>query len=222
MAAQRKIRTPSGSRPMSRRELLKTLGAGTASAAVVPGIGLGVLAGAALPADAAVPGSGLLEEKIPPGPVEIELTINGAVRKVTVEPRTTLLSVLRNTLDLTGAKEVCDRGACGACTVLRDGRTINSCMMLALDARGSAIRTIEGLAAGAKLDPVQEAFIEKDALMCGFCTPGMVLAIRALLDRSPNPMPDEVRRATTGNLCRCGTYPKIFEAALAAAKKAGP
>ena len=206
---------------MTRRDLLKTLGAGTAAAAVSPGLGLATLAGSVLPARAAVEGSPYLQERIPPGPVAIELRINGTARKLTVEPRTTLLSALRNRLDLTGTKEVCDRGACGACTVHVDGRAVNSCLMLALDARGHDIRTIEGLAKGATLDPVQEAFIEKDALMCGFCTPGMVMAVRALLDTNPSPSLDDVRGATAGNLCRCGTYPKVVEAALAAAKARG-
>ena len=205
---------------MSRRDLLKRLGAGTATAAVSPALGLASLAGAAGSAMAATPGSSLLNERIPPGRVEIELKVNGEVRKIAIEPRTTLLSALRIRLDLTGTKEICDRGSCGGCTVHLDGRPVNSCLMLALDARGRAIRTIEGLAKGSLLDPVQEAFIEKDALMCGFCTPGMIMSVRALLDRKPSPSLEDVRRATAGNLCRCGTYPKVFEAALAAAKGA--
>ncbi|MFN7973819.1 MAG: (2Fe-2S)-binding protein [Acidobacteriota bacterium] len=157
-------------------------------------------------------------ERLGPGPCPIELSINGTKRKVVVEPRTTLLSALRNVLGLTGTKEVCDRGSCGGCTVHVDGRTVNSCMMLALDARGRQVRTIEGLAKDGMLDPVQQSFVTHDALMCGFCTPGMVMSVRALLDRNPHPTEVEVRRAVAGNLCRCGTYPKVFEAALAAAK----
>jgi len=206
---------------LTRRDLLKRLGTGAATAAISPALGLASLAGSVLPAEGAVEGSSLLEERIPPGPVEIQLRVNGAARKVTVEPRTTLLSALRNGLDLTGAKEVCERGACGACTVHLDGRPVNSCLMLALDARSREIRTIEGLRKEGRLDPVQEAFIEKDALMCGYCTPGMVMSVRALLDRTPHPSLDEVRGAVAGNLCRCGTYPKVFEAALAAARASG-
>ena len=211
---------PKAARPassgISRRDLLKTLGIGTATA-FSPAIGLATIGGSALPAQAAIEGSPFLDERIPPGPVTIELQINGEPAKVVVEPRTTLLSALRNRLELTGTKEVCDRGACGACTVLVDGKAVNSCLMLALDARDRPIRTIEGLGAGGKLDPVQEAFIAKDALMCGFCTPGMIMSVRGLLDAHPKPTLDDVRRATAGNLCRCGTYPKVFEAALAAA-----
>jgi aerobic-type carbon monoxide dehydrogenase small subunit (CoxS/CutS family) len=198
--------------------VLKGLGTGAAAAAVSPAAGLGAFAGTAGTPSAAGQKDPLLAERISRGPVQIELRINGEARKVMVEPRTTLLSALRNRLGLTGAKEVCDRGACGACTVHLDGRPVNSCLVLALDARGRAIRTIEGLALGDALDPVQDAFIEKDALMCGYCTPGMVMAVRALLDRNPSPTLDDVRRATAGNLCRCGTYPKVFEAALLAAK----
>ena len=203
---------------ITRREMLARLGGSGATAAISPALGLAALAGSALPASGAVEGSPFLAERIPPGPAAIELLINGAARKLTVEPRTTLLSAIRVRLDLTGTKQVCDRGACGGCTVLVDGRPVNSCLMLALDARGKAIRTIEGLARGATLDPVQAAFVEKDALMCGYCTPGMIMSVRALLDRNRAPTLDDVRRATAGNLCRCGTYPKVFEAALAAAK----
>jgi aerobic-type carbon monoxide dehydrogenase small subunit (CoxS/CutS family) len=210
-------RTPGG-RGITRRDLLKTLGTGAATAAVSPALGLATLAGGVLPAVGAGPAEDLHLERIPAGSVSIQLRVNGAARKLTIEPRTTLLSALRNRLDLTGPKEVCDRGACGGCTVLLDGRPVNSCLMLALDARGRAITTIEGLATGDRLDPVQHAFVEKDALMCGYCTPGMVMSVRALLDRNPDPSLDDVRHAVAGNLCRCGTYPKVFEAALAAAR----
>ena len=211
-------RRRSNGRGVTRREVLKTLGTGAATAAVSPAFGFSVLAGGALPAEAAEGDGDLLAERIPAGPALIELRINGAARRVTVEPRTTLLSALRNRLDLTGTKEVCNRGACGGCTVIVDGRAVNSCLMLALDARGREIRTIEGLARGRALDPVQAAFVEHDALMCGFCTPGMVMSVRALLDRTPSPTLEDVRRATAGNICRCGAYPKVFEAALAAVR----
>ncbi|HEY3246072.1 MAG TPA: molybdopterin-dependent oxidoreductase [Phycisphaerae bacterium] len=157
-----------------------------------------------------------------PGAVPIELTINGKSHKVEVEPRVTLLDVLRDKLDLTGAKEVCARGACGACTVLIDDKPVNSCLMLAMDAVGAKVTTIEGLADGDKLDPVQAAFAKYDALQCGYCTPGFVMSVKSLLARNPKPTVEDVRKGCAGNICRCGTYTKIFEAALAAAGVAVP
>ncbi len=148
----------------------------------------------------------------------IQLHINGKKHAVQVEPRTTLLGVLRDGLDLTGTKEVCDRGQCGACTVMLDGKTVLSCMILAVDARGKKITTVEGLADGQNLSPVQQAFAEKDALMCGFCTPGLVMSATALLHNNPNPNLDEIKEGLSGNLCRCGTYPKVFEAVQSAKK----
>ena len=218
MADRHEKQDADGARGMTRRDALKRLGTGAATATVSPVLGLASLAGSAVQTGAAAVDGTLTTERIAPGPVAIELKINGTVRKVTVEPRTTLLSALRNRLDLTGTKEVCDRGACGGCTVIVAGRAVNSCLMLALDARGREIRTIEGLAKGETLDPVQSAFVQHDALMCGYCTPGMVMSIRALLDRKPDPGLEDVRRAVAGNLCRCGTYPKVFEAALDAAR----
>jgi len=155
-----------------------------------------------------------------PGPVPLTLKINDQQHQVQVEPRVTLLDVLRNHLDLTGTKLVCDRGTCGGCTVLLDGVPMTSCMMLAIDAVGKEIQTIEGLAHGDELHPVQAAFVQHDALQCGFCTPGMIMSVKALLDRNPNPTLDDVKVAVSGNLCRCGTYTKVFEAALAAAQSA--
>jgi xanthine dehydrogenase YagT iron-sulfur-binding subunit len=152
------------------------------------------------------------------GSTTIQLKVNGQLRSVDVEPRTTLLSALRNKLDVTGCKEVCDRGECGACTVMINGKTVLACMTLAVDAIGKELTTIEGLAMDGKLDPVQLAFVEKDALMCGFCTPGFVLSVRALLNKNPNPTEADVRAAVAGNTCRCGTYGRVFEAAMAAAK----
>jgi xanthine dehydrogenase YagT iron-sulfur-binding subunit len=148
------------------------------------------------------------------------LEINGEKRGVNVEPRTTLLNVLRNHLEppLTGTKLVCDAGTCGACTVLMDGKPVYACMVLAVDAVGKKITTIEGLGTPEHLSPVQEAFCEKDALMCGFCTPGFVTTITALLQKNPDPSLDQVKEACKGNFCRCGTYPRVFEAALAAAR----
>ena len=153
-----------------------------------------------------------------PGPVELTLHINGQPRQVKVEPTATLAHVLRDMLDLTGTKVVCDRGACSACTVFLDGTPVCSCMTLAIDVGKRPVKTIEGLATGEQLHPVQEAFIEHDALQCGFCTPGMVMSCAGLLDKNPNPGIEDVRHAVRGNICRCGTYPKVFDATLAAAK----
>jgi aerobic-type carbon monoxide dehydrogenase small subunit (CoxS/CutS family) len=150
--------------------------------------------------------------------VRLTLRINGQAKPLQVEPRTTLLNALRNHANLTGAKLVCDRGSCGACTVMVEGKPVYSCMMLAVDAQGKAITTVEGLGTPEKMDPVQEAFVENDALMCGFCTPGLVMSVRALLNRNPNPTLEQVKEACCGNLCRCGTYPRVFDAALAAAR----
>jgi xanthine dehydrogenase YagT iron-sulfur-binding subunit len=151
----------------------------------------------------------------------VTLTVNGAKRTVKVDPRRTLLDLLRNDLDLTGAKKVCDRGSCGACTVIADGQPIYSCMTLALDAEGKKIETVEGMAKGEKYHPLQTAFVEHDALMCGFCTPGFLMASKALLDKNPRPSLDEIKTACAGNICRCGTYPRIFEAVLEVANKKG-
>jgi len=150
--------------------------------------------------------------------VPLALKVNGAARTVSVEPRVTLLRALRNHLDLTGAKEICDRGSCGGCTVLYDGKPIASCLMLAADAVGHEITTVEGLGSPEKMSAVQAAFVEADALQCGFCTPGFVVASTALLRRNPNPTLDEVKEGLAGNLCRCGTYSRVFEAVLKAAK----
>jgi xanthine dehydrogenase YagT iron-sulfur-binding subunit len=158
-------------------------------------------------------------EVLGPDEVMMEVKVNGRLQKLAVEPRMTLAEMLRDRLHLTGTKIGCDRGSCSACTVMLEGKPICSCMMLALDANGKEITTVEGLAKDGKLHPVQEAFIEHDATMCGFCTPGMVMSCAALLDRNPNPSLEDVKQATSGNLCRCGTYPKVFEATLAAAKK---
>ena len=154
-----------------------------------------------------------------PGAVPITLKVNGADKKFNVEPGATLAEVLRVQADMTGTKVVCDRGSCSACTVWLDGKTVCSCMTLALDARGKEIKTIEGLADGDKLHPVQEQFIQHDALQCGFCTPGMIMSCANLLERNKNPNLDDVKQACSGNLCRCGTYPKVFDATLAAAKQ---
>jgi len=153
-----------------------------------------------------------------PDKAPISLTINGAPRKVTVEPRTTLLDTLRNELDLTGAKPVCDRATCGACTVIMDGKPIYSCSVLAIDAEGKKITTVEGLEQNGKLHPIQQAFVDNDAQQCGFCTPGFVVACKAFLDKNPSPTPEQVQRGLGGNLCRCGTYIGIRAAVAQAAQ----
>ena len=153
-----------------------------------------------------------------PGKVEVTLEVNGRSRKASVEPRVTLLEALRHELDVTGAKRVCDRGTCGACTVILDGRPVYACSVLAIEAQGRAITTVEGLTAGGSLHPVQQAFVDNDGQQCGFCTPGFVVARKALLDRHPDPTPEELRAGLGGNLCRCGTYAGIRAAVAQAAK----
>lgn len=157
-----------------------------------------------------------IAERLGPDAQTIELKINGEIRRLSIEPRVTLLRSLREGLGLTGTKLVCDRGACGACTVHLDGQPVTSCMILAVDARGHEITTIEGLGNPAKMHPVQDAFVEHDALQCGFCTPGMVMSVAAARASNPNATREDIRHATAGNICRCGTYTHVFEAALAA------
>jgi xanthine dehydrogenase YagT iron-sulfur-binding subunit len=154
-----------------------------------------------------------------PGQVPMTLRINGASKSLNLEPRVTLLEALRNELELTGAKKVCDRGTCGACTVIIAGKPAYSCSVLAVDAQGKEITTVEGLAQGGKLHPVQQAFVDHDAQQCGYCTPGFVVACKAYLDKHPNPTIDQVRKGLGGNLCRCGTYAGITQAVLQAAKQ---
>jgi xanthine dehydrogenase YagT iron-sulfur-binding subunit len=157
------------------------------------------------------------ERALGPGVLSLQLQINGEVRSVRADPATTLVEVLRDDLGLTGTKIGCDRGACSACTVWVDREVIASCMILVLDVRGRAITTIEGLADGSNLHPVQRAFVEHDALQCGFCTPGMVMSCAELVERNPDCTLDDVRAAVSGHLCRCGAYPNVFKATLAAA-----
>ena len=152
----------------------------------------------------------------PPRPVA--LTVNGQEQTLLVEPRRTLLDALRHDLGLTGTKKVCDAGNCGACTVHLDGRPMYACLLLAVDCAGRAVTTIEGLARGNALDPVQEAFVRRDAFQCGFCTPGQVMSLRALLDEHPTPTDAQIERAVTGNLCRCGAYRNILAAGRLAAE----
>ena len=142
----------------------------------------------------------------------LTMTVNGNEIDVAVTPNTTLLEVLRDDLGFTGVKEGCSEGVCGACTVLMDGAPIRSCLTLALEAEGASITTIEGLASGGQLHPIQQAFIDQGAVQCGFCTPGMILSSKALLDRSPHPTDEEIKTALTGNFCRCTGYKKILDA----------
>jgi len=189
---------------LSRRTFLKTVGVGAAAT--------GLVAHAPHPAEAAILG----RDAVP-----LALKVNGATQTVVVEPRVTLLRALRNALGLTGAKEVCERGACGGCTVLLDGEPVCSCLMLAVDAVGHEITTVEGLGTPEKLSPVQAAFVECDALQCGFCTPGFVVASTALLNRHPNPSLEEIKAGLAGNICRCGTYSRVIEAVQKAARQRG-
>ena len=200
-------RPPSG---LSRRALLRGTGLAVAAGTVFrPAVD-------ALAEDAVDPGV----RTQGPGAVEVTLKVNGAARKVNVEPREPLLDVLRLPLDTTGAKRVCDRGACGACTVHLDGKAVYACAVLAVDAEGHEITTVEGLAGG-KGAALVDAFVRHDAMQCGFCTPGMVMACAATIDaHGPGLTAAQARAATAGNLCRCGTYPHVLEAALAAAKAA--
>jgi len=154
-----------------------------------------------------------------PEAINIQMKVNGLIRSLSVEPRTTLAAALRDHLELTGTKVVCDRGSCSACTVYLDGKPVNSCMMSVFDVGDKEVTTIEGIAQNGKLHPVQEAFIEHDASQCGYCTPGMVMSCVHLLDNNSNPTLEDVKNATRGNLCRCGTYPHVFKATLDAAKK---
>lgn len=194
----------------SRRRFLKGVGIAGAGAALADH-----LLADAQAAEADVDGHRLVT-----GTVEIVLDINGRKRTAKVEPRTTLLNTLRNHIEppLTGPKLVCDMGTCGACTVLLNSKPAYSCLVLAIDAVGKEITTIEGLGTPTALNAVQSAFVEKDALMCGFCTPGFITSISAYLKQNPNPSHAEIQEACKGNFCRCGTYPRVFEAALAAAK----
>jgi len=196
-----------------RRRFLKGVGMAGAGAAVIDKLWIEAEA-----SEEQTGSPGLLK-----GTVPVVLDVNGKKRTAQVEPRTTLLNALRNHLDppITGPKLVCDMGTCGACTVLLDGKPAYSCLVLAVDAANRKITTVEGLGSPENPNAVQTAFVENDGLMCGFCTPGFVTTISAYLKKNSNPTLAEVREACKGNFCRCGTYPRVFEAALAAAKN-GP
>ncbi len=191
--------------PFSRRQFLRgSAAAGAASAGLLSGI----LDGAEAQGEPGVAG---------PGAVDMAFKINGKAYVATLEPRVTLLDALRNHLDLTGAKKVCDRGTCGACTVLLNGDPVYACSVLAIEAQGSEVTTVEGIGSPADMHPIQQAFVDHDAQQCGFCTPGFVVASAALLNRHPNPDQDTVHRELGGNLCRCGTYAGIRAAVAQAA-----
>ena len=192
----------------TRRDFLKGFGGGAISAAVVPQL---------LAQDIA--SLRTKEGKIPLfSKKQIILTVNEKKFSLVVEPRETLLHVLRERLNLTGTKMICDQGECGGCTVLLDGNPVYSCLYLAIRADGKKITTVEGLATDGKLHPVQQAFIEKDAYQCGYCTPGFIVSSVALLNKNKNPTLEEIKKGLSGNLCRCGNYSKIYEAASVASK----
>ncbi len=186
----------------------------------IGGVGGSAVAAAIVPAQGAVPAAAA-DAEVPSVSIgNITLNINGQPHAINrVEARTTLLDVLRNRLELTGAKPVCERASCGACTVLMDGKAVNACAILAMDAEGAEITTVEGLANGDELHPVQQAFIEHDAVMCGFCTPGFVVSLAGYLDQHQDATLTDIKTAVSGNLCRCGTYTRIFEAGETAARR---
>ena len=194
---------------ISRRGFLK--GAGITAA------GTALLEGVQVFSREAVAATNSDVKELGPGAVPVTLLVNGKEHTIQVEPRTTLADALRVHMGLTGTKVICDRGSCSGCTVLLDKTPVNSCMTLAMDARGHHVTTIEGLPQNGEMHPLQAAFVKHDAMQCGFCTPGMVMSCAALLEKNPKPTEDDVRHATAGNLCRCGTYPRIFAATLEAA-----
>ena len=194
---------------MTRRGFLKGAGITAAGTALLDGV-------QGLQREAHAATSGQVKE-FGPEPFPVTLHINGKEHTLQIEPRTTLADALRMQLNMTGTKISCDRGVCSSCTVLLDKLPVNSCMTLAIDAVGHHVTTIEGLSSSDQLHPVQAAFVRHDAMQCGFCTPGMVMSCAALLERKPHPTEADVRYAVSGNLCRCGTYPKVFAATLDAA-----
>jgi xanthine dehydrogenase YagT iron-sulfur-binding subunit len=191
---------------VSRRTFLKGMGT-SAIAATMTTIPLPLLPNA--------------EAALPPGVKEatIQLNVNAKAYRLKVKSHWTLLDVLRKELGLTGTKKSCDRGSCGACTVIMEGKAIYACSQLALEADNKRIITIEGLLEGEKLHPIQEAFVKHDGMQCGFCTPGVIMSVKALLDKNPRPSSAQMKEALSGNICRCAAYPKILESAMAAAQK---
>jgi xanthine dehydrogenase YagT iron-sulfur-binding subunit len=192
---------------VSRRDFLKISGV-TAAAPLVSQVGALALA----EEQAGIQG---------PGKVPVSLNVNGKKLNAQLEPRVTLLDALRDQFELTGAKRVCDRGTCGACTVLMDGKAVYSCSVLAIDAQNHQITTVEGLGEPGKLHPIQQAFVDNDAQQCGFCTPGFVVATKAFLDQHPNPTLEQIKHGLGGNVCRCGTYAGMRVAVMQAAKTKG-
>jgi xanthine dehydrogenase YagT iron-sulfur-binding subunit len=188
---------PDGINLLSRRNFLKSTGVVGLAATVVSPLETEAQTGPAA---------------VGPGPVPVRLLVNGRAVNLTIEPRVTLLDALRMRADLTGNKRGCDRGTCGACTMLVDGRPVYSCSTLAIEVQGKQVRTVDGLANGNTLHPVQQAFVDHDALMCGFCTPGFIMASVGLLEKNPNPTPDQIKKGLDGNICRCGTFTRILEA----------
>jgi xanthine dehydrogenase YagT iron-sulfur-binding subunit len=197
---------------LSRRAFLKGSGAAAAATALAP---------PPLSIGAAEDTAGSSAVAMGPGAVKVQLDVNGKKMTTNVEPRVTLLDALRNYLDVTGCKRVCDRGTCGACTVMLDGKPVYSCTTLALEAQGKTIKTAEALVADGKLDAVPAAFVQYDAQQCGFCTPGFVVAMRAAFDKNPNATPAEIEEALAGNICRCGTYQQMRDAIAALCKTHG-
>jgi aerobic-type carbon monoxide dehydrogenase small subunit (CoxS/CutS family) len=190
---------------VTRREFLKGMGSG----ALVTSIALPPVS-----ADAAAAAPPALTE------AAVQLNVNGRIHRLRVKSHWTLLDVLRRDMALTGAKKFCDRGSCGACTVVMDGKAVYACSRLAIEADGRRIVTIEGLLDGEKLHPIQEAFLANDGLQCGYCTPGQIMSAKALLDAQPRPTAEDIREGLSGNVCRCSAYPKILKSVLAAAQKA--
>lgn len=190
---------------VSRRDFFKTVG--------VSSLATGVLAAADGETAQAAPGT------LGPGPVPVRLTINGRPYNLHIEPRVTLLDAVRDHAMLTGNKRVCDRGTCGACTMIVGGKVMYGCSVLAVDAVGKPIQTIEGIAPEGQLHPVSKAFVNHDAQQCGYCTPGFIMATKGFLDRNPNPTTEQIDKALSGNLCRCGTYMGMKAAVLEAAKE---
>jgi aerobic-type carbon monoxide dehydrogenase small subunit (CoxS/CutS family) len=191
---------------VTRRAFLKSLGRSAITAAALGATGIA----------RGVAGEDKSEGVQGPGAVPVTLTVNGQQTTLQLEPRITLLDALRTHAGLTGTKEACDRATCGACTVLLDGTPVYACSILAIEAQGAEITTIEGIARDNRLTSLQQAFVDRDGLQCGYCSPGMVLTLTALLRKNPHPTEAEVRRACAGNLCRCGAYPRVFAAALTA------
>ncbi len=206
-------KTPEGQEPtqqrpdgFSRRTFLQSVGVGSSA------VGTAVLS----PVAAATPAAG---QSVGPGAVPMTLKVNGKTHSVKLEPRVTLLDALRDHLDYTGAKKVCDRATCGSCTVIVDGNPVYACTTLAIEAQGRDIQTVEGIAPGGRVHPVQKYFVEHDAQQCGFCTPGFVMACKSFLDKNPNPTMADVEKGLSGNICRCGTYVGVRQAVLSAARE---